>query len=154
MVIGLVSQGHTLLPEHPAPLPVDVQASLDGIGGGLLPEDAAHAVEQLEDTSGGIRMGYRPMCLCTLMVRGLLLWVMCPIRQARLCRRCARRCGHVYYLICCGMLTPPQLKHLPDDHVAHGLELFLFGKKQALRHLLRIGAANLLPPLVPQVVGG
>ena len=76
MVIGLVSQGHTLLPEHPVPLPVDVQASLDGIGGGLLPEDAAHAVEQLEDTSGGIRMGYRPMCLCTLMVRGLLLWVM------------------------------------------------------------------------------
>lgn len=135
MVIGLVSQGHTLLPEHPAPLPVDVQASLDGIGGGLLPEDAAHAVEHLEDTSGGIRMGYRPMCLCTLMVRGLLLWVMCPIRQARLCRRCARRCGHVYYLICCGMLTPPQLKHLPDDHVAHGLELFLFGKKQALRQL-------------------
>ena len=45
MVIGLVSQGHTLLPEHPAPLPVDVQASLDGIGGGLLPEDAAHVVE-------------------------------------------------------------------------------------------------------------
>ena len=73
MVIGLVSQGHTLLPEHPVPLPVDVQASLDGIGGGLLPEDAAHAVEQLEDTSGGIRMGYRPMCLCTLMVRGRLL---------------------------------------------------------------------------------
>ena len=135
MVIGLVSQGHTLLPEHPVPLPVDVQASLDGIGGGLLPEDAAHAVEQLEDTSGGIRMGYRPMCLCTLMVRGLLLWVMCPIRQARLCRRCARRCGHVYYLIGCGMLTLPQLEHLPDDHVAHGLELFLFGKKQALRQL-------------------
>ena len=41
MVIGLVSQGHTLLPEHPAPLPVDVQASLDGMGGGLLAEDEA-----------------------------------------------------------------------------------------------------------------
>ena len=45
MVIGLVSRGHTLLPEHPAALPVDVQASLDGIGGGLLWEDAAHVVE-------------------------------------------------------------------------------------------------------------
>ena len=95
MVIRLVTQSHTLLPEHPAALLVNVQANLDGIGGGLLPEDAAHVVEQLEDTSGGIRVGYRPMCLCTLVVRGLLLWVMCPIRQARLCRRCARRCGHV-----------------------------------------------------------
>ena len=45
MVIGLVSQGHTLLPEHPAALLVNVQASLDGIGGGLLSEDAAHVVE-------------------------------------------------------------------------------------------------------------
>ena len=95
MVIGLVSQGHTLLPEHPAPLPVDVQASLDGIGGGLLPEDAAHAVEQLEDTSGGIRMGYRPMCLCTLMVRGRLLRGIYLMRHTGLCRRC----GHVLSLI-------------------------------------------------------
>ena len=69
MVIRLVAQGHALLPEHPAALLVDVQAGLDGICGGLLLEDAAHAVEQLEDTSGGIRVGYRPMCLCTLMVR-------------------------------------------------------------------------------------
>ena len=45
MVIGLVSQCHMLLPEHPAALPVDVQASLDGIVGGLLSEDAAHVVE-------------------------------------------------------------------------------------------------------------
>ena len=45
MVIRLVAQGHALLPEHPAALPVDVQASLDGIGGGLLSEDAAHVVE-------------------------------------------------------------------------------------------------------------
>ena len=45
MVIGLVSQGHTLLPEHPAALLVDVQAGLDGICGGLLLEDAAHVVE-------------------------------------------------------------------------------------------------------------
>ena len=27
---------------------------------------------------GRIRVGYRPMCLCTLVVRDLLLWVMCP----------------------------------------------------------------------------
>ena len=45
MVIGLVSQGHTLLLEHPAALLIDVQAGLDGIGGGLLSEDAAHVVE-------------------------------------------------------------------------------------------------------------
>ena len=63
MVIRLMTQGHALLPEHPAALLIDVQASLDGIGGGLFPEDAAHVVEQPEDTSGGIRVGYRPMCL-------------------------------------------------------------------------------------------
>ena len=129
MVIGLVSQGHTLLPEHPVPLPVDVQASLDGIGGGLLPEDAAHAVEQLEDTSGGIRVGYRPMCLCTLVVRDLLLWVMYPMRHTGLCRRCARWGKPVYHLICCRRLTSPQPERLPYDHVAHGLELLLFGKR-------------------------
>ena len=60
----------------------------------------------------------------------------------------------MYQLICCGMLTLPQLEHLPDDHVAHGLELLLFGKWQALRHLLGVGAAHLLPHLVPQVIGG
>ena len=43
MVIQLVAQGHALLPEHPAALLVDVQAGLDGICGGLLLEDAAHA---------------------------------------------------------------------------------------------------------------
>ena len=52
------------------------------------------------------------------------------------------------------MLTLPQLEHLPDDHVAHGLELLLFGKWQALRQLLGVGAAHLLPHLVPQVIGG
>ena len=45
MVIRLVPQSHTLLPEHPAALLIDVQASLDGICGGLLSEDAAHVVE-------------------------------------------------------------------------------------------------------------
>ena len=44
------------------------------------------------------------------------------MRHTGLCRRC----GHVYYLIGCGMLTLPQLEHLPDDHVAHGLKLLLF----------------------------
>ena len=86
MVIRLVAQGHALLPEHPAALLVDVQAGLDGICGGLLLEDAAHAVEQLEDTSGGIRVGYRPMCLCTLMVRGRLLRGIYLMRHTGLCR--------------------------------------------------------------------
>ena len=45
MVIRLVTQSHTLLPEHPAALLVDVQAGLDGICGELLSEDAAHVVE-------------------------------------------------------------------------------------------------------------
>ena len=45
--------------------PVDVQASLDGIGGGLLSEDAAHVVEQPEDTSGDRRwMTARCVCVC------------------------------------------------------------------------------------------
>ena len=45
MVIRLVAQSHTLLPEHPAALLIDVQASLDGISGGLFLEDAAHSAE-------------------------------------------------------------------------------------------------------------
>ena len=96
MVIGLVSQGHTLLPEHPAALPVDVQASLDGIGGRLFPEDAAHVAEHLKDTAGGIRIGYHPLCLYLLVVCGLLLWVVSPLRNGRPRRRCARSVSYTH----------------------------------------------------------
>ena len=67
MVIRLVAQGHALLPEHPAALLVDVQAGLDGVCGGLFLEDAAHVAEELEDTSGGIHVGCRPMPRCLPM---------------------------------------------------------------------------------------
>ena len=67
MVIRLVAQGHTLLPEHPAALLVDVQAGLDGVRSGLFLEDAAHVAEELEDTSGGIHVGCRPMPRCLPM---------------------------------------------------------------------------------------
>lgn len=45
VVIRLVSQGHALLPEHQAALPVDVQSGLDGIRSGLFLENTAHVVE-------------------------------------------------------------------------------------------------------------
>ena len=59
MVVGLVAQGHALFLEHPAAFPVYVQAVLDGIVRGLLPEDTPHVVKQVEYTSGhlGLRQG-------------------------------------------------------------------------------------------------
>ena len=59
MVIGLVAQGHALFLEHPATLPVYMQALLDGIVRRLLPEDTPHIVKQTEHTSGhlGPRQG-------------------------------------------------------------------------------------------------
>lgn len=59
MVIGLVAQGHALFLEHPATLPVYMQALLDGIVRRLLPEYTPHVVKQVEHTSGhlGPRQG-------------------------------------------------------------------------------------------------
>ena len=59
MVIGLVTQGHALFLEHPAALPVYVQALLDGVIRRLLPEDTSHVMKQAEHTSGhlGLRQG-------------------------------------------------------------------------------------------------
>ena len=95
MVIRLVAQGHTLLPEHPAALPVNVQAGLDGVRGGLFLEDAAHVVEQPEDTAGGIRVGCRPLSLCLPMRCSFWLGAMClhlcAGRHGRSTLRCRRR---------------------------------------------------------------
>ena len=59
MVVSFVTQGHTLFLEHPATLPVYMQALLDGIVRRLLPEDTPHIVKQTEHTSGhlGPRQG-------------------------------------------------------------------------------------------------
>ena len=73
MVSRLMAQGHALLPEHPAALLVDVQAGLDGIRGGLFLEDVAHVAEQLEDTAGGIRVRYCPLCPCMSVECGFSL---------------------------------------------------------------------------------
>ena len=93
------------------------------------------------------------MCLCTLVVRDLLLWVICPMRHTGLCRRCARWGKPVYHLICCRRLTSPQPEHLPYDHVAHGLELLLFGERQPLWQVLRVGPVDRLPHLIPEIIG-
>lgn len=45
MVVGFVTQGHALFLEHPATLPVYMQALLDGIVCRLLPEDTPHVVK-------------------------------------------------------------------------------------------------------------
>ena len=53
-----------------------------------------------------------------------------------------------------GRGIPAQLEHLPDDHIAHGFELLLPGQRHPLGRMFRVGAAHLLPHLVPQVIGG
>ena len=86
MVIRFVAQGHALLPEHPAALLVDVQAGLNGVRGGLFLEDAAHVVEQLEDTADGIRVRCRSLSLC--MPVSYVCWLL-----AMRLRLCVRRRG-------------------------------------------------------------
>ena len=84
-----------------------MQASLDGIGGGLLPEDAVMLCRTAWRDIEAVH-GYRPMYTITLMVRGLLLWVVTlygrPDVQA-VCLLTVWAC--VLSLICCGMLTAP-----------------------------------------------
>ena len=59
----------------------------------------------------------------------------------------------VHALVVEGELLPGQRQRLLYHHVPHGLELFLTGKRDALRHLVRVDAADLILHLLPEPVG-
>ena len=145
MVICPMSQRQAFFQELPAALAVDVQAGLDGVGGGLLPEDAAHVMEHLENTSGGVRVGYRPMCLFMLAGRSFWLRDLGTRQFGRSFQHRIPTRRHRPFCFWAVSLVLPQPEHLPDDHIAHGLELLLLGERQSLGRMLRVGAAHLLP---------